>query len=261
MLVGAREHLNRANLDLPELEITTFAQPGNGPEEVLFDQSVITADCADLRTFLDKMGTPHSLDLNAFDMVILATKTATAFNMFGLLKGYRVSDWASSAGFRQTIRAPGEDLDAERLISSAAVQACLINAIQSNLSYRLCAQIRRGCDVPIYIVRNPLLAEKTLEHRPKLNGLRRILARGDGDALRACIDAAHIAAFDGLTGVRVIMQPKDTITEGCLTKEAYGRDSVRLASTKPHFDTDILHAGPKLGALLLQDILRRHGGA
>lgn len=255
MLVGGAKLLDR-----PDLEITTFAQAGDGPEDVSFEGSVITAQGRKLKRFLDRMGTPHSLDLGRFDLLILVSRTANAYNMFKILKGYRVSDWASTqtSAFLRKLVDPLEELGEGRLITGAAMQACLISLIQTNLTYQLCTHIRRSTQVPIFIVPTPLLAENSLQRRPRFFGLKRALNRADGDDLRACLERAHLAAFAGLSDVEVIAQPPQSIVQGCLTKEAYGRDSVRLASSQQHDNTDIMHAGPKLGKLIFEEILRRH---
>jgi len=249
LVAGAKQ------IDLGPAQITTFAQPGGGPRDVLFDGTVVTAASDKLKDTLDKLSTPHSLDLAEFDAIILAMKTATVFAAFEVLKTYRVSDWASTASVFEAITMPTVPLDDTRLITAAALETHLAAVISENLCHVYCAEIRQRCRVPIFIVRNPLLAEHTLQHNPHFYGLKRTLQRGDGAEMCATLDRAHAAAFAPFEDVHLMRQPDVTVTQGCLTKEEYGRESIRLASTRQHPDNDFLHAGPELGAMLMKDII------
>lgn len=253
MLVGGH-----ARLAPKDLEITVFAEAGKGPQEFSFEGSVLSAQGRKLKRTLDRMGTPHRLDMSSFDLLILVSRTATPFTILDILKGYRVSDWISTreSAFRRKIVDPDIALPDERLVTKAAVQTTLTAMIKANDTFRFCEQVRNFSRAPIFIVPSPLPAEHTLKHRPRFFGLKRALTREDGDELRDCVQQSHFAAFQELDDVTIITQPEETIVHGCLTKAEFGRDSVRLASTQQHEETDILHAGPKMGALILQDILR-----
>lgn len=246
-------------LDADEVEVTTFAQAGRGPEDISFDGNNIQANGLKLRETLDRLGTAHQLPLNSFDFLVLVSRTATLFDVLEVLKGYRVSDWKSTrrSGFVHEILDPDYQLGDPYLITEAALHACLLSRIRTNQTYSLCAQIRQVSAVPIFVVPAPLLAEQTPQLRPKLLGLKRALRGDDGQNIRLCLERAHDAAFQDIPDVVAIPQPAETIAHGCLTKTEFGRDSVRLASPHHHDETDILHAGAKMGALIMAEILQR----
>jgi len=95
-----------------------------------------------------------------------------------------------------------------------------------------------------------------LTHRPKLFGLKRILQSGDGFAFAACYNEAHEVAFAPFENGTVLRQKERTLTQGCLTKETYRAGAKRFGTDVAHNENDVMHAGPKLGQLVLDAVMR-----
>lgn len=236
---------------LENVEVQIVAQPGTGPQDASMHGSILAAETDELAEYLLKFGTPRTVDLNDFDLVVFISQTITAFDVFPLLRTHNVSNWnaaiVATENFEKHHRAPLE----KHLLTESALVAALVDKARSRLTYKLAKKLRTSSDVPINIVPSPLLAETTLEKRPKITGLRRVQSSGDGANLYNCLSRACKMAFSDISDTQVIFQPEYTITKGCLTKESYREGSKRLESRKPHFQDDILHAGPNLARELL----------
>jgi hypothetical protein len=236
------------------LDITPVTWPRHFHEQFTLRGTQLCADGPGLVSFWKQGGLGSKIDLTAFDRLVYVSFTATQFSAFHILREHVVSGWNDAKPVIRALNAPMEQPDRRRLLTPAVFNQCLAGVIRENYAYTFTKQIRKHSDIPIAVVPAPFLAENVLTHRPKLWGLKRILRANDGEALAQSLNDAHQIAFGGLENVSVLRQPKETVACGCLTAERYREGAKRYGTTEAHSTTDILHAGPLLGRLLMKMI-------
>ena len=236
------------------LDITPVTWPQQFHDQFSLRGTNLCADGAGLASFWRSGGLAPTIDLTAFDRLVFVSFTATAFNAFHILRTHAVSDWNDAEPVIKALDAPLGDAGDRRLLTPAVFKQSLAGTIRENHSYKFIDQIRKHSAIPIAVVPAPFLAEHTLEHRPKLWGLRRVLRAKDGAALAQSLHDAHEIAFGPFADVSVLRQPQQTVTQGCLTAQEYREGAARYGTTVAHSANDILHAGPLLGQILINEI-------
>lgn len=236
------------------LDITPVTWPQEYRDKFLLQGTELVADDPGLVAFWESGGLPSKIDLTAFDRLVFVSFTATAFHAFPILRDHIVSGWNGAKPVVRALKSPLENPDRRRLLTPAVFQHCLAAAIREHHTYKFIEQIRQHSDIPMAVVAAPYLAENTLKHRPGLWGLKRVLKAKDGEALAQSLHKAHETAFGVFENVTVLRQPQETVVQGCLTAEKYREGAMRYGTSVAHGAKDILHAGPLLGRLLMDDI-------
>ncbi|WP_299043369.1 hypothetical protein [uncultured Tateyamaria sp.] len=238
-----------------ECDITAVTWPRQFEDQFSYQGSQLMAMGPELAAFWKSGGYSDRIELTKFDKIVFVSHTVTMFNIFNILRDHVVSDWNGGALVVEAVNSLNAPPNRRRLLTSAAFHECLKGIITSNYAFRIAAEARAHCAVPICVLPAPFLAEGTLTHRPNLNGLKRILNRKDGANLARAYNDAHVAAFADVTDVTVVPQPAETITRACLTKEDYRVGATKFGTDDLHRADDVMHAGPLMGQLLLKDIL------
>lgn len=238
----------------PGLDLMPVSWPRQYFDQLSLEGSEFCAGGPELRADWKMLGLPQRINLASFDQVVFVSYTVTAFHAFVLLRDFAVSDWRDAEFLIKRLNSPIGSPGDRRLITPALFKACLAGMIRDNSTFGFVDHLRKHSDVPIVIVPAPYLAEHTLKHRLRMWGLRQVLRKHDGAALADCLHEAHELAFAPFENLRILRQPAETVIRGCLTRETYREGAARMVSGDAHNADDILHAGPRLGALLLRDI-------
>ncbi|WP_415919510.1 hypothetical protein [Tateyamaria sp. SN6-1] len=237
-----------------KLEIAPITWPRQYVDQFAFSGTELMAQGDALAHFWKGCGLNPTVDAAQFDAVVFVSRTVTAFNIFTILQDYVVSNWNGARDAIKSLKSMIHSPSNRRLMTPAAFEECMIGIIQSDFTYRIAAQLREHCTVPIFVVPPPYLAERTLKHRPHLTGLKRILHNDDGSVFAESYTAAHHSAFARIPDVSVLTQPDQTVTRGCLTKETYRAGAKRFGTDDAHREDDVMHAGPAFGKLCLDRI-------
>ena len=235
------------------LDLTFFAQQGRGPEGARLRDRQIRAAHPRLKRALSKMGMPEAVDLSAFDGFAIVAMTTSMFSLMPMLTSHAVFGWPAW----QETNAEGDTLPDRPLVSEPALEAAMVAAIRANLGHRFVTMIRQVSDAPIVLIRQPHPSVAVLKQKKKFLGLRQILWRKEGDMAAALLDRAHVTAFAKFDGVHMLTQPAETIEHGFLTAAAYTRGAERLNEGGRQPETDILHATPLYGRLVLSQISQK----
>lgn len=239
---------------IPDLEITAVSWPGDCFREIGFRGTELYADGPGVEKLWTRLNTPMQVDLSGFDKVVLVSNTVTSFNVFRILRDCVVSTWSEARPAIASLKSFLGNPDGRRLLSQSAFMASLVCIIKNNESYQVVSHLREHSDVPVIVIPAPYLSENTLRLRGKMDGLRRVLEAKDGPILAQSIEEAHRQAFAHFANLRLIFQPKQTIAQGCLTKDSYRVGASRLGKEVDHGRRDVMHAGPLMGQLLLKEI-------
>lgn len=239
----------------PSLDIATVTWPRQFEDQFSFDGVELRAGGDGLEAFWKKCDLPKRIDLTQFDQISFVSHTVTMFSIFKVLQDHIVSNWNGAASIIRALHSSPSNTSTRRLLTASAFQECLVGMIRSNYAFRIASELRRHSTVSICVLPPPFLADTTLMHRPNLTGLKRILKHDDGALLAACYNQAHVAAFGDIPHVTVVTQPDQTLTRGCLTKDMYRAGAKRFGTNVAHREDDVMHAGPLLGQLLLNEII------
>ncbi len=212
------------------------------------------SDDDDLTAFWERGGLGPVVDLTVFDRVVFVSYTATIFNALALLRDHAVTGWTDAKPVMKSLNSSLGNPTSRRLLTPAVYRASLAGTIQANHTHAFVDELRRNCDVPITIIPPPFLAYNTLQIRKSFAGLRRILQQDDGAKLASALNDAHDMAFAAMSDVSVLHQPPETVIHGCLTAKKYTEGATRYGVEMDQEANDIIHAGPAMGGLLLNEI-------
>lgn len=239
-----------------DLDFTYFAKQGRGPAGAQMRGSVMHAKRRELRRTLKRLGMPLSVDLAAQDMFVVVAMSVSMFTIAAMTDRHAVWGWPSTGAETQEDALPDRPL-----MSSALLQAALADGIGQSLAYTMITRIRKVSDSPILFVPQPCPSETLLNQPGRCGAMQRLFRRKDGDRAAGALMQAHRQTIGSQPDVLIAQQPADTITGGCLTREAFSRDGVRLNLGGRHDERDILHANAAYGARVLDRIgeLARRG--
>lgn len=259
LLVVGNSHaamLMAAHRDSPESgrEITFYAKPGMTPGEVALAGTELWANTPEMRERLAALGTPERVDMAAYDALVLVGSTVSTFGAVRLAQSHLVTGWPSAArDMAQGTESPGAPMP-RPMLSGAAYDAALADTIHAGLSHQLLSDLRTQSELPAFVVPQPYPAEAILEPGSKYPVFRKLHKRGDGPMIARALTRAHEDAFAAMRATTLLIQPRTTVARDFLTGDAYTRGAVRLNIDHRQPSADILHAGPAMGALILDRI-------
>ncbi|MCC5975800.1 MAG: hypothetical protein JJT81_17365 [Rubellimicrobium sp.] len=143
------------------------------------------------------------------------------------------------------------------LVSEGAARATLAAMLGRRLALRLARHLRRGCNLPVWLVQQPNVhaAVRRGPVPPKLRGLVRTLVNGDAPHLARLFAevASDVAARES---ARFLPQPPQTVTQDLLTAAPFCTGATRLAEVPgvPQPPHDLVHANAAYGAAVLDQL-------
>ncbi len=246
---------------IENLDITPVSWPRQFFDQLAFEGTEICANGPELAEDWERCRLPNRLDLSAFDKVVFVSYTITTFHAFVILGDHAVSGWNDANSLIKKLNSQLKGPGKRRLITPAVFRESLAGLIRENHTFKFVDHLRGHCEVPIVLVPAPYLAEHTLDHRKNLWGLKQVLRKRDGASLVRELHAAHELVFGAYSNLTLLRQPSETVVRGCLTSEEYRAGAARMVTGVAHREDDILHAGPKLGRLYLEQICSRDDSA
>jgi hypothetical protein len=231
-----------------------FAQPGDGPQGVEFNGSVMRATDPELLQFLSDSGAKPEHDLSGFDFIVIVACGFSFFPVAQALLKHHVWGWPSSSRVLQ--KKP--TLARGQIISDACLQAALHDIFSKSLAAKLATNISGITSVPIYIVAQPLPSELLSTRTDKGHGFRRIDKIGDNCHASNAFKFALNSVLSPIKSATVIFQPEETTLRDIYTKLDFTTGASLLQDLdKNQSKQDILHANHHLGTLFLSQINRQ----
>lgn len=228
-------------------EVAFFVRSGSGVTDYALDGTRIAASEA-MASFLDRLGLAVEQDLSDFDALAVVASEVSMFPLVQVLNTYRVLDWPQGSR-------------AERpALTEAVLRIALSEALMGTSAARLMAHLRAVpglADRPIHLLPQPYPSERLMQmgRVPAGAGFRRLLREGLG-AQAAAVYGEELARFAAKFGVVLHPQPAGTITQDCLTAQAYSTKARRLFDLNRYQpQEDILHANLAYGRLALAQVL------
>lgn len=255
MILEAHKQLNAASI-----EVDAVTWPRQHEDQFSFEGVELVATGNELAKFWEVGGLPDRIDVTQYDKVVFVSYTITMFNIFKILSDHVVSSWNGAEHIIDSINACSTFVSKRRLLTASALQESMVGIIRSNYAFRIASALRDYSSMPISVVPPPFLREETLTYRPNLTGLKRILNNNDGVSLADAFNSAHRSAFADIADVCIITQPEHTLTRGCLTKESYRSGAKKFGTDIAHKADDVMHAGPLLGQVIWNELLKVHAG-
>lgn len=231
--------------------IAIFAKPGLCDADVTIQGSCLHARSPEMVDRLAGTETPTALDLTDFDAVVIAGLAPSAFAAVRLQQDHTVAGWPSGDKALNKALRDGVLGKARPLITRSAYAAALTALTDTSLGTRMA----RAAPCPVAIVPQPFPSDALLQSDDAYPIFRRVVRQGDGAALAQDLTAAHRAVFDPLPHVTYLLQPKESLSNGCLTQAAFMRGGPRLSEGSAQDAGDVLHGNIQLGARML-DALR-----
>lgn len=228
-------------------EVAFFVRSGSGVTDYALDGTRIAASEA-MASFLDRLGLAVEQDLADFDALAVVASEVSMFPLVQVLNTYRVLDWPQGSR-------------AERpALTEAVLRIALSEALMGTSAARLMAHLRAVpglADRPIHLLPQPYPSERLMQmgRVPAGAGFRRLLREGLG-AQAAAVYGEELARFAAKFGAVLHPQPAGTITQDCLTAQAYSTKARRLFDLNRYQpQEDILHANLAYGRLALEQVL------
>lgn len=227
--------------DFPGIDLTFFAQAGNGPKGIEFDDTIMRATDPELKRVLTLTGGPHEVDLTSFDFLVIVACGLSIYPVIQALKMYRIWGW------------PHDMNPDDHLISAECFRTTLHDAFCETLGAKFAKTLRAKTDVPIYVVAQPMPSENLSTKFDKGHGFRRIETIGSTKQVLKSYQNAMRLVFASSSNTTVIEQPSKTITREIYTKVKYITGAVRLHDLdKRQSKQDTLHANHLYGTLVLE---------
>ncbi len=181
-----------------------------------------------------------AIDIGSYDAFVIV---GLAFGPITVLRTYRKYHFLGLKGFRGQI------------ISRDMFKRAVWREAADGAALHVATLVRNSTDKPVLMVATPLPSEKgylDLE-KPGMKLWRTAVDQGDA-ALLIKIYAELRSEIEKM-GIKLIVQPEDTLASPVSTLQKFADDAVRTASEEIRPETDYMHMNPAYGQTVWRDVL------
>ncbi len=229
----------------PDLDLDFAATHGDGQADLKLDGHIIAPRSDKVRQNMMRLNGKDAFDLRPYDFFVVCGGGPSVFHAVKLYGAARWIGLPSMTGFNPSA------LQGYALLSRDAFLTALTMLMRETDAYGLARTLAGMPARLVIVIPQPRLSLDGLRDSRRYRGFVQMRENGDADVMSAMLDAAAIAALDGLA--HVLLQPAHTRHDGMFTDPQYRYGATRLAATDnlPQPDDDYLHANAAYGGEIL----------
>lgn len=223
-----------------------FAAHANGLDDLIIRGGKAIAGSQKLTQTFHKLSMRGRFDLNEFDAFVIVGCEASIFR--AVLATNRVMCW-----HMPSLEQSPSTLGKRQLVSEPCFRQVLVDALEATVAHRLVRDLHAETDAPIFLCPQPRPSTAALGEKSRFPRIATAARTGDAFFISRLFREALEQAFG--SKAKVLHQPGQTITSEICTDNAHTEGSLRLAARRiEHDEKDVIHANPRYGALILDQI-------
>lgn len=240
-----REALAQSSARRP-VTFELFAAHADGLDDLVIRDGKAAASTEKLVQTFSRLSMRGRFGLDEFDAFVIVGCEASIFRV--VLATNKVMCWHMPS----LQRAP-KSLGKRQLVSEPCFRQVVVDALCDTVGHRLVRDIRANTDAPIFLCPQPRPGTAALGEGSRFPRIAAAARTGDAVFVSRVFEDALDSAFGSYAAV--LHQPPETITAEICTGNEHTEGSLRLAARRiEHGETDVIHANPRYGALVLDQI-------